>query len=171
MKIVRSVFAFGLLIAFASNGVAAEASGADSPECKEITARLIELTNAQFERVSPSGNNVFFKHPLVSEMSLDCSSHSLTGVFLGWEGAFPPNDWFAVAAKAGKAATGVEIKKLHSAIRTCHRAALKNKSELSELEIPNARIECQAFTRDGGGVSMSIWINDLEARKFYEGPK
>jgi hypothetical protein len=25
---------------------------------------------------------------------------------------------------------------------------------------PNAKIECQAFTRDGGGVNISIWIDD-----------
>jgi hypothetical protein len=38
--------------------------------------------------------------------------------------------------------------------------ALKDKTELADIEIPNAKIECQAFTRDGGGVNISIWIDD-----------
>jgi hypothetical protein len=41
-----------------------------------------------------------------------------------------------------------------------HRSALKDKTELVDIEIPNAKIECQAFTRDGGGVNISIWIDD-----------
>jgi hypothetical protein len=37
-------------------------NGAQSAECKEITARLIELTGTSFDHYSPSGDNVF-KHP------------------------------------------------------------------------------------------------------------
>jgi hypothetical protein len=32
---------------------------AESPECKKITTRLIKATGAQFERISPMGDNVF----------------------------------------------------------------------------------------------------------------
>ena len=37
------------------------------PECKEITARLIQVTNAQFDHFSPSGDNVFLRQPLACE--------------------------------------------------------------------------------------------------------
>lgn len=142
---------------------------ADSAECKGITARLIEATNASFDHYSPSGDNVFLKGP---DMVLSCTSHRLTGISLTWDASgFPPNAWFGLLAKAGKAVTGVELKKLESASRQCHRSALKDKSELAELDIPNAKIECQAFTRDGGGVNISIWINDHESRKGIEEPK
>jgi hypothetical protein len=33
--------------------------------------------------------------------------------------------------------------------------------EFSGLETPKAKIECQAFTRDGGGTMVSIWIGDV----------
>jgi hypothetical protein len=68
-------------------------------------------------------------------------------------------------ATAGKAVTGVDVRTLESAAHKCHRAALKDKSELADLDIPNAKVECQAFTRDGGGVDIGIWMNDHEARK------
>jgi hypothetical protein len=131
---------------------------ADAPECKEIVARLIELTNATFDRYSPSGDTVFLKNPY---LVLACTSPRLTGISVPWDDSgFPPNAWFGLVAKAGKAVTGVDVKKLESASRRCHRSALKDKSELAELEIPNGKIECQAFTRDGGGVQMSIWKSD-----------
>jgi hypothetical protein len=125
--------------------------GAQSSECKEITARLIEATNADFDHYSPSGNNVFLKKP---DMVLSCMSHRLSGVSLTWNSSgFPSNEWFGLLARAGKAVTGVDAKTLEAASRKCHRAALRDKSELADLDIPNAKIECQAFTRDGGGVN------------------
>ncbi len=63
-------------------------------ECKEITARLVEATNSNFDHYSPSGNNVFLKNP---DMVLSCMTHSLTGVSLAWDNSgFPPNAWFGL---------------------------------------------------------------------------
>jgi hypothetical protein len=62
------------------------------------------------------------------------------------------------------------VKTLETASHKCHRAALKDKSELADVDIPNAKIESQAFTRDGGGVNVHIWMNDHEARKGIEEP-
>jgi hypothetical protein len=90
---------------------------------------------------------VFLKNP---DMVLSCTSHRLTGISLTWDASgFPPNTWFRLVASAGKAVTGLDVNKLESASHLCHRAALKDTSELAELDVPNAKIECQAFTRDG----------------------
>ena len=131
---------------------------ADSAECKGIIARLLEATDASFDHYSPSGESVFFRSP---KSVLSCASHRHAGISLTWDASgFPPNDWFGLLAKAGKAVTGADLKELESASRQCHRSALKDRTELTDIEIPNAKIECQAFTRDGGGVNISIWIDD-----------
>lgn len=106
---------------------------ADSPECKETTARLVRATDAQFEEFSPSGENIFFKHTLLEHhgMVLFCGEPRLPEVSLSWEDAFPPNAWFALAVKAGHAVTRVDFGRLDKAIRRCHIQALKHKSELS----------------------------------------
>jgi hypothetical protein len=143
----------------------------DTAECKDVTARVIEATNARFDHVAPSGFSLFLQAPGSETIVLNCTSHRLTGISVGWDqSGFPSNAWFTMASKAGKAVTGVDLKKLEAAIRKCHREALKDKTELSEIDIPNAKIECQAFTRDGGGVSMSVWMNDHAARKGIEEP-
>jgi hypothetical protein len=129
---------------------------AGSAECKGIIARLLEATDASFDHYSPSGEGVFFRSP---KSVLSCTSHRHTGISLTWDASrFPPNEWFGLLAKAGKAVTGADLKKLESASRRCYRSALTDRTELSDIEIPNAKIECQAFTGDGDGVNVSIWI-------------
>jgi hypothetical protein len=147
-------FVFGM-----TSGFAAPIEGAaDSAECKGILARLLEATNASFDHYSPSGDTAFLRSP---KIVLSCKSRRFTGISLTWDASvFPPNAWFGLLAKAGKAVTGVDSKELESASRQCHRSALKDKTELADIEIPNAKIEYQAFTRGGGGINISIWIND-----------
>jgi hypothetical protein len=151
---ISILFAFGM-----TSGFAAPIEGAaDSAERKRIIARLLEATNESFDHYSPSGESVFFRSP---KSVLSCMSHRHAGISLTWDkSGFPPNEWFALLAKAGKAVTGANLKKLESTSHQCHRSALKDRTELANIEIPNAKIECQAFTRDGGGVNISIWIDD-----------
>ena len=130
----------------------------DSAECKRIIARLLEATDATFDHYSPSGESVFFRSP---RSVLSCMSHRRTGISFTWDASgFPPNEWFRSLAKAGKAVTGADLKKLESASRQCQRSALKDRTKRADLEIPKAKIECQASTRDGGGVDIGIWMDD-----------
>jgi len=161
---IAILFVFGITSVFA----APIERAVDSAECKGIMARLLEATNTSFAHYSPSGDTVFLRNP---EIVLSCKSHRFTRISLVWDASgFPPNAWFGLLVKAGKAVTGVDLKELESASRQCHRSALKDKTELADIEIPNAKIECQAFTRDGGGVNISIWINDRDSRKGVEEP-
>jgi hypothetical protein len=151
---ITILFAFVMTSGFA----APPERAADSAECKGIIARLLEATDATFDHYSPSGESVFFRSP---KSVLSCTSHRPIGIsFTRDASGFPPNEWFRLLAKAGKAVTGADLKKLESASRQCHRSALQDRTELAYIEIPSAKIECQAFTRDGGGVNISIWIDD-----------
>lgn len=153
----KSRIACGALAAlFLVSPEAATASerSAETPECKEITARIIERTNTHFDHFSPSRGSVFFKRP---DMVLICDPKSVTYVSLNWDtSGFPPNDWFALAATAGGAVTDADPKKLEAAAHRCHRAALRDKTELTSVHLPDATVECQAFTRDGGGVVITV---------------
>ena len=154
---IAILFVFGMTPGFA----APIERAADSAECKGIIARLLEATDESFDHYSPSGEDVFFRSP---KSVLSCASHRHTGISLTWNASgFPPNEWFGLLAKAGKAVTGADLKELVSASRHCHRSALEDKTEPADVEIPNAKIECQAFTGDGGGVKISIWIDDALA--------
>jgi hypothetical protein len=47
---------------------------------------------------------------------------------------------------------------LDAAARHCVENALKSKFELGDALTDKAKIESQAFTRDGGAASVSIWV-------------
>jgi hypothetical protein len=47
---------------------------------------------------------------------------------------------------------------LIDASHKCVDKALKSKFEISDALTPKAKIECQAFARDGGAASVSIWL-------------
>jgi hypothetical protein len=142
-----------LCVALSARASAGEGS-AETPECKEITARLIEGTSTHFDHFSPSHGSVFFKNP---DMVLICDPTFITYVALNWDtSGFPPNNWFGLLAKAGAAVTGADPRRLEDGAHRCHRAALRDNSEQSRLELKEAVIECEAFTRDGGGVVIDV---------------
>lgn len=66
--------------------------------------------NTHFDHFSASGGSVFFKKP---DRVLICDPK-----FVNASG-FPSNDWFALAATAGSAVTGVDPKKLQAAAHRC----------------------------------------------------
>jgi hypothetical protein len=149
--VITILFLFGNTSGFA----APLERAADSARCKGIIARLLEATDESFDHYSPSGEKVFFRN---RKSVLSCSGQRHAGISFTWDGGgFPPNEWFGLLAKAGKAVTGADLKKLGSASRECYRSALKDKTEPASMEIPNAKIECQAFTLEGGGINISIW--------------
>ncbi|MDA9505854.1 hypothetical protein XI09_14665 [Bradyrhizobium sp. CCBAU 11386] len=157
MRYLPSPFLLTVLVALASipRSWAGERS-AETPECKEITARIIERTNTHFDHFSPSGGSVFFKRP---DMVLICGPKFVTYVSLNWDASgFPPADWFVLAATAGNAVTGADLEKLEAAAHRCHRAALRDTGEQAAVALPNATVGCQAFTRDGGGVIVDVAI-------------
>jgi hypothetical protein len=152
--VIATLFALGI-----SSGFAApiERTAELSP-CKGIIARLLEATDESFDHYSPSGEHVFFRN---RKTVLSCTGHGHAGIsFTRDTGGFPPNEWFVLVAKAGKAVTGADLQELGSASRECYRSALKDKTEQADMKIPKAKIECQVFTSYGGGSNISIWRDD-----------
>lgn len=122
---------------------------AETPERREITARIIERETRISITSRPPGGSVFFKKP---DRVLICDPK-----FVNASG-FPSNDWFALVATAGSAVTGVDPKILQAAAHRCQRTALKDDGEQATVALPNAAVGCQAFTRDGGGVVVDVAI-------------
>jgi hypothetical protein len=138
--------AIAILLAFGmTSGFAAPIErAADSAECKGIIARLLEATDESFDHYSPSGEKVFFRN---RKSVLSCTGHRHTGISFAWDaGGFPPNEWFGLLAKAGKAVTGAKLKKLESASRQCYRSALKDKTELADTLMRKSNVRLSRVT-------------------------
>src|SRR4051812_8607531 len=86
-----------------------------------------------------------------------CEPRMPFAISAGWDTAFPPSDFFRTLAAGGAALTSEAPARLEAAMRQCHRAALRPSSrEMSEQKAGSAYVECHAFTRDGGGMTMEI---------------
>jgi hypothetical protein len=134
---------------------------ADGPDgnCYTMMQRFV-AAGLQFKRTSTTeslGDMLFFDDPLQSQVTLACGKLGMD-VNLGWDrGANPSELWYGLAATLGSLTTGANEKTIEVALRRCIRQALEDKSELSDVETPKIRVDCQAFTRDGGGVSVDIY--------------
>jgi hypothetical protein len=80
-------------------------------------------------------------------------------VFIAWSGqAKPPAKTQALIANAGEYLTRATRTEISQETAACVSAALKPDSgELSDREFRGVKIECQAFARDGGGGSVTIY--------------
>jgi hypothetical protein len=83
-----------------------------------------------------------------------------------WDGkARPPADIAVLIAKGGEFVTGATRTEIMNETSACVNEALKsNATELADREVRGVKIECQAFARDGGGGSVTIY------RRFGRGP-
>lgn len=92
-----------------------------------------------------------------SEASYGCpfGPKEAPDLFVAWDNqARPPATTAAFIAKAGEYLTGATNAELRTELAACVTEALKPDSgEMADREFRGVKIECQAFTRDGGGGS------------------
>jgi hypothetical protein len=110
---------------------------------------------------------VFMQHPAAAEMSFGCAEYSFKPyLYIAWDHqAKPPAATVKLIASAGEYLTGAASDELKQELAKCVTEALKpNSGELADRESRGVKIECQAFARDGGGGSATIY------RRFGDSP-
>ncbi len=153
-KHVLRALAFAAVVIGVMPAIAEEAPRPiDSPECKEIVARLMEIEGTAFH--GTDGKMAVFLHPTFSDFTLVCYRQDLTGVLVRFDGVHPSNTWYSLAAKAGMAVTGVDAAILENAIRKCHRDA-RGGDIAPVIRMPKAKIRCHVSADDTG---VEIFIN------------
>lgn len=128
--------------------------------CDVQTAEMVEATGAAFVRRSPSGENVVLRHPLAESFSMSCRDRIGVGpghISLNVETAYPSNDFFDLIGKAAASSLRVPAAEAKRLAMRCHKAALSDRDELSEVDSKAIHVECQSFRRDGGGTIVSVW--------------
>lgn len=101
---------------------------------------------------------VFIGHPAAGEMSISCDVFK-PYIFLSWDRrAKPASATMQLIARSGSLLTGATQDQIRSLVDACITQALKpESSELANIEYDGTRAECQAFTRDGGAGSVTIF--------------
>ena len=104
---------------------------------------------------------VELRHPTVNEASVGCTSYASKhhDLFVAWEGsARPPAATGNFIARSAAFVTGASAAEIQQELTSCVGAALKaTAQEMADREFRGVKIECQAFARDGGGGSATIY--------------
>jgi hypothetical protein len=126
--------------------------------CLAAAQKLAAHENAIVGRQTNSV--VFIQHPAAAEMSFGCAHYGLKpDVYIAWDGhARPPVATGALIVSAGEFLAGATLEEMKQELAKCVTQALSpDAGELADREFRGVRIECQAFTRDGGGGSVTVY--------------
>jgi hypothetical protein len=148
-----------LIAAITSAALPAPARG---DECDVLTAKVVQATGARFERRSPSGANVFLQHPLAKELRIQCRQPGLTAPDLSmsayFDGAYPPMPFFDLVAVVAYQAMGLPRGTVREAALRCHRAALRDRDEMGQIDQGRVRVECKSFHDERHGGATVIFV-------------
>jgi hypothetical protein len=142
----------------------------DDERCKQRAIKITEASGARFEKYSPGGENAIFTvlGPAHDEdFVLACDDPSRVRLSTTWLSPYPPNQWFSATGIVGEAVTGAPAGQVEAAARKCYKEALMNERPDADngwgrageaaASLPTGKVECRAFTKNGGGVHMDIW--------------
>jgi hypothetical protein len=135
-------------------------SAAIARTCDAPVAKLATIDDVHFERTSPSGLNRFLASSQMSELSLDCGvpGPTLFAALLPSSVLFLPRSFSNSRQDLAQLSWGSE-NDVEDAMRKCQRSALQDPGELSEASRSGFKVECQAYARNGGGATFTIYAS------------
>ena len=139
------------------------AAPACADECDARAAMVARATGATIDHRSLNGDNVYLRHPITHDLSVECNSQSLyvvNLVSLSVRTSHPPAAFFELAGAAAKAALNLRSSTVEEAAIQCRDAALEAPDEHSEIALKQVLVECRASNRDGGETRVDILRNE-----------
>lgn len=89
-------------------------------------------------------------------LSLSCALGT-PNVAVTWDGSAPDQAFYDLVGRIGGLVSKRPAADVVKASKQCRQQALKDESEIATVEQKGLAIECQAFTRDGGGTTISVF--------------
>jgi hypothetical protein len=132
----------------------------DEPVCVDIIGRILRIPLVKLDRYEADGGTAVFRHPL-TDISLKCGSLYTPPITIvvGWRaGPSPSEPWYTLAMLAGNVATGANPVDIDQDIRDCINTAESDKTAAAVWVVSKATIQCNAFQRDGDGVTVTIGL-------------
>jgi hypothetical protein len=162
-KLIDDMSIFAVLTADVKEAYVSTKTAMDDAEraakCLHGAKKLAAYTNAGVG--TPTSSVAPLTGVPSSEASYGCpfGPKDAPDLFVGWDNrAHPPADTVAFIAKAGEYLTGATNTELRTELAACVAEALKPDSgEMADREFRGVKIECQAFARDGGGGSATVY--------------
>ena len=91
-------------------------------------------------------------------LSLSCAVGA-PNVAVTWDGPAPDQAFYDLVGRTGSLVSKLSAADVVKASRQCRQQALKDESEIATVEQKGLAIECQAFARDGGGTTITVFAD------------
>ena len=82
---------------------------------------------------------------------------NVPSIAVTWDGPTPDATFYDLVGTAGNLLTQRPASEVVKYSKQCRQEALKDDSEIATIEREGMVIECQAFKRDGGGTTITIF--------------
>lgn len=115
-----------------------------------LNSRLAQVEKAEGKQVTE------YRHDPNTTLSLSCTQ-SAPNVAATWDGPTPDATFYNLVGTAGNLLTQRPVSEVVKYSKQCRQEALKDDSEIATIELEGLAIECQAFKRDGGGTTITIF--------------
>ena len=117
-------------------------------------AAIAEQTGAQFDRRSPSGANIFMRHPALNTITISCD-RGLFNIMV--YKPIPDREFYEILDRASMIMFGSRPGQGRTLAQSCHKKALDKKASLmAEVEDKILSIDCNVVLRAEGAVFMGI---------------
>lgn len=89
-------------------------------------------------------------------LSLSCAVGA-PNVAVSWDGPAPDQAFYDLVGRTGSLVSKRSATDVVKASKQCRHEALKDESEIATVEQNGLAVECQAFARDGGGTTITVF--------------
>ena len=89
-------------------------------------------------------------------LSLSCATVA-PNIAVTWDGSTPDQAFYDLVGRTGSLISKRSPVDIVKASKQCRQQALKDNSEIATVEQKGLVIECQAFARDGGGTTITVF--------------
>lgn len=89
-------------------------------------------------------------------LSLRCATGA-PNIAVTWDGPAPDQAFYDLVGRTGILVSKQSAADVVKASKQCRQQALKDESEIATVEQTGLAIECQAFARDGGGTTITVF--------------
>ncbi|KAF2410498.1 hypothetical protein SAMN04490179_2342 [Pseudomonas antarctica] len=137
-----------LLLALSTNAVA--------EPCDNVLAALQQERHLSQVKQTEGKQTTEYRDGPNIVLSLSCAVGA-PNIAVTWDGPAPDQAFYDLVGRTGSLVSKRAAADIVKASKQCRQEALKDESELATIEQKGLAIECQAFARDGGGTTITVF--------------
>lgn len=129
---------------------------ADAASCDSIPYKLNQISQLTQSKQTEGEQTTEYNSGLNATLSLSCSPGG-SNIAITWDGPTPDYTFYNLVGTAGNLVTQRPASEVVKYSKQCRQEALKDNNEIATIERKGLAIECQAFKRDGGGTTITVF--------------